>query len=122
MRRTKISTGLTLRSYFVFLVIIAGFIAGGISNVFLNLSLFLAFATTFPEQKVLLFFFFPIKVKWIGLFEGLLLVYYLILGNWYTRAAIIAAIANYLIFCGYDLINLIKRAYREYKYRQNGWH
>ena len=99
--------------------IIAGFIVGGISNIYLNLSLFLAFATMFPEQRVMLFFIIPVKVKWIGIAEGVMLLFLFIVGNWYIRAAILAALANYLLFCGYDLINKIKRAYAEYKWRKN---
>jgi hypothetical protein len=110
----------------IILSIAAGFITGYVTNVFLNLSLFLAFATTFPEQRVLLFFFFPIKVKWLGLAEGALMLYYLLIaiigGSLPTIASILAAIITYLIFFGYNLINLIKRAYSDYKYRKNGWH
>ncbi len=110
----------------IILSIASGFITGYVTNVFLNLSLFLAFATTFPEQRVLLFFFFPIKVKWLGLAEGALMLYYLLIaiiwGDFSTIASILAAIITYLIFFGYNLINLIKRAYSDYKYRKNGWH
>lgn len=103
--------------------IIAGFIVGGISNVYLNLSLFLAFAAMFPNQQVLLFFFIPIKVKWIGIVEGVFIGYILILSiitrQWETVAAIIAALINFIIFFGYDLINRLKRAYENYKWRKN---
>lgn len=115
----------------IILTIAAGFITGAANNTYLNLSLFLAFATTFPEQKVLLFFFFPIKVKWIGLAEAALLLLSLVTAiiylNFSIIATITAAIINYLIFFGNDLINKIKRAYREYKWRKNngggnGWY
>ncbi len=103
--------------------IAAGFIAGGISNTYLNLSLFLAFAAMFPNQQVLLFFFIPVKVKWIGIAEGLLIAYLLvwaiILKDFATIAAIVAALINFIIFFGYDLINRIKRAYRDYKWRKS---
>ena len=112
----------------IILTIIAGFITGAANNTYLNLSLFLAFATTFPEQKVLLFFFFPIKVKWIGIAEAALLLLSLIVAiiflDFITISVILAAIVNYFIFFGNDLINNTKRAYREYKWRKNnynGW-
>ena len=44
---------------------IAGLITGYGTNVYLNLSLFLAFAYLFPEHKVLLFYVIPIKMKYI---------------------------------------------------------
>lgn len=106
----------------IILTIIAGFITGAANNTYLNLSLFLAFATTFPEQKVLLFFFFPIKVKWLGLAEAALLLFSLVTSiiflDLVTIAMIIAAIVNYFIFFGNNLINNTKRAYREYKWRR----
>ncbi|GHV31491.1 hypothetical protein FACS18949_00090 [Clostridia bacterium] len=40
---------------------------------YLNLSLFLAFATLFPEMRILLFFVIPIKVKWLGIAEAVLM-------------------------------------------------
>lgn len=99
--------------------IIAGLIVGYVDNTYLNLSIFLAFAAMFPEERVLLFFIIPVKVKWIGIFEGVLLLLMFILGNWATKAAIIAAIANFLLFFGYDLINRLKFAYKDWKWRRD---
>ncbi|MBR2473957.1 MAG: hypothetical protein IKB51_02885 [Clostridia bacterium] len=110
--------------YYLFGIIgtlIAGFIVGYIDNMYLNLSIFLAFSAMFPETKVLLFFFIPVKVKWIGIAEGALLLLLFILGSWADRAAILAAILNFLLFFGYDLINRIKRAYQDYKWRKNNY-
>ncbi len=112
--------------YYIFGVIgtiIAGFIVGGIDNVYLNLSLFLAFAAMFPEQRVLLFFFIPIKVKWIGIVEGIFIAYMLVVSlifrDFATVAAIISAFINFIIFFGYDLIGKIKRSYENYKWNKN---
>lgn len=99
--------------------VIAGLIAGGMSNSYLNLSLFLAFAMLFPNVRVLLFFFIPIKVKWLGILDGVLLLISFIFSGWISRAAIIAAIVNFLIFFGPNLWYRIKRAYEEHKYRNN---
>ena len=99
--------------------IIAGLIVGGMTNAFLNLTLFLAFATIYPEMRVMLFFIIPIKVKWLGIIEGASLLLLFIFGSWVWRAAILAAIANYLLFFGYDLISKIKRAYEDYKWQKN---
>ncbi len=104
--------------------IIAGFIIGYIDNMYLNLSLFLAFATMFPDVKVLIFFILPIKVKWLGILEGAALLWlffissFLSIFGWAIKAAIIAALLNYALFCGYDLIRNIKRAYEEYQWRK----
>ena len=52
---------------------------------------------------------------------GVLLLLLFIIGGWATRAAIIAATANFLLFFGYDLINRIKRTYRDYQWRKNNY-
>ena len=36
------------------------------STDYINLSIFLAFALTFPEERVLLYFFIPVKMKWMA--------------------------------------------------------
>lgn len=89
--------------------IIAGLIVGYVDNLYLNLSIFLAFAMMFPDQQVMLFFIVPVKVKWIGIAEGALLILMFAIGSWGARAAIIAAILNFLLFFGYDLWHRIKR-------------
>lgn len=106
--------------YYLFGVIgsiIAGFIVGGMTNMYLNLTIFLAFTVMFPDVEVLLFFFIPIKVKWLGIFEGVMLIILFIFSGIVSRAAIIVAMLNFLLFFGRDLINKIRRAYREYKWR-----
>ena len=107
--------------YYLFGIIgtvIAGFIVGQITNVYLNLSLFLAFCTMFPNERVLIFFVIPIKVKWLGIVEAVFIIALFIFGYWAIRASIIAALANYLLFCSYDLINHIKHAIESYKWRK----
>jgi membrane associated rhomboid family serine protease len=110
----------TLYYFFgIIVTIIAGLIVGNISNIYLNLSLFLAFCTMFPNERVLILFVIPIKVKWLGIVEAVALLALFIFGYWAIRAAIIAALANYLLFCSYDLINHIKHAIESYKWRKN---
>ena len=50
------------------------------STYYVNMSIFLAFAATFPNVQVLLFFFIPIKVKVLGIIYGAMLVYQFITG------------------------------------------
>lgn len=93
--------------------IIAAFITGlGTTGYYLNLSMFLAFATLFPEHEFLLFFVLPVKVKWLGLLNGVYILWQLITyiryGAWYMAAAIVASLINYFIFFGDDFIKWIK--------------
>jgi hypothetical protein len=75
-----------------------------IGNGWLNLSLFLAFATVFPDETFLLFFILPVKAKWLGILDAVLLAYSFVTGFLETKLAIGFAFANYaLFFAGYWL-------------------
>ncbi|HEY8042358.1 MAG TPA: rhomboid family intramembrane serine protease [Polyangiaceae bacterium] len=78
--------------------ILAAVLAGPQSNTWLDASLFLAFATTFPDVQILLFFILPIRVKWLGIVAGIGILAAFALGDWDARASIGAAMANYLLF------------------------
>ncbi len=78
--------------------IIAGFITGLATNNYLNLSLFLAFALLNPDFEILLFFFIPIKMKWLALADAVLIAVDFVNSGWAVRAAIIASLINIFIF------------------------
>lgn len=83
---------------------------------FLNESLFLAFATLFPEMQVLLFFFIPVKVKWMGLFIGALMIIQFFTGGLSTKLMILASFLNYILFFGPVLWDKIKYGRRREQY------
>lgn len=88
---------------------LAAYLTGGAQgNEYLNLSLFLAFATLFPEIEFRLYFILPVKVKWLGLLSAGFLVFSFVLGDWTTRGAIIAAVANYFLFFGGHLLQIVR--------------
>ena len=101
--------------------IIAGLMLGYISNTYLNLTIFLAFAVLYPDLKVMIFFIIPVKVKWLGLFEGVMLIMLLVTSNLYVKVAILVAILNFLLFFGQDLIRIVKNTYREFKWRNGNY-
>ena len=76
----------------------AGFIMGGTTNYYLNLSLFLAFAILNAEAKVLLFFCIPIKVKWLAYLDLFLITITFIFSDWVARVAIIFSLVNIALF------------------------
>jgi membrane associated rhomboid family serine protease len=83
----------------VLAVIAAAFVTGYGTSVWLNdESLLLAFATLFPDMEILLFFFLPIRVKWLGLFSLAPMVYFFAVEGPATRASIAASLAGYLLF------------------------
>ncbi len=65
---------------------------------YINMSIFLAFAATFPDVQVLLMFIIPIKVKWMGIIYGALLVYDFFRGGLTIRIAIGSSLLNFVIF------------------------
>lgn len=106
--------------------IIAGFIAGGINNTFLYYSMFFAFAVLYPNFQVRLFFFIPLKIKWLALVDLVFFILMFIMGGWADRAAIIAAMANFILFFYEDFFKFTKnqiyyfkhwKTYHKNKYR-----
>lgn len=74
------------------------------STYYINMSIFLAYAATFPQAQVLLMFIIPIRVKWLGIIYGVILVFDFITGTgssvWdiFYRISIGASLANFVIF------------------------
>jgi len=65
---------------------------------YLNLSLFLAYAATFPDHQFLLFFVIPIKAKWLALFDAMYFLYGFVFGGAATKIAVVMSLLNFLIF------------------------
>lgn len=68
------------------------------STYYVNMSIFLAYAATFPDAQVLFMFIIPIKVKWLGIIYGVFLAIQAFTGTSYERFAIIASLLNFFIF------------------------
>ena len=83
-----------------------------ISALYLNLSLFFAFATLWPEQRVLLFFIIPMKMKWLAWIDAgffiLEMVLAFVAGQFWQGLVPIVAMIAYLVFCGQWLFDLIR--------------
>ena len=90
--------------------------AFGFSTYYINMSIFLAFALTFPEAQVLLFFLIPVKVKWLGVIDAAYLVFEMVTGSGSYRFAIAAALLNVVILWltrgGWNRINPREQARR----------
>lgn len=68
------------------------------STYYINMSLFLAYAATFPDMQVLFFFVIPIKVKILGVIYGVLLVLECIQGGLITWVVIGSSLLNFAVF------------------------
>ena len=90
----------------------AGLLAGasyiGITAYYINLSMFFVFATYYPEHRVLLFFFIPIKIKWLALVDALFFIYEIVVTPFPLNMLPILAALNILLFCLDDIISLFR--------------
>ena len=88
-------------------------IFGGRADVtYLNLSLFLSYATMFPDAQFLLFFIIPVKA-WIFALVDLLMVLYSLLADPFPYNFFsVISLANYFLFFGSDVLNVIPMSWR----------
>ena len=64
----------------------------------LNLSIFLAFALTFPDMQFLIYFVIPIKAKYLAAFYGILVLLNMVVGSLETRISIFLSLFNFILF------------------------
>jgi hypothetical protein len=75
------------------------------SNLFLEGSVFLAFAFLFPDFVLMLFLILPVKVKWLALLAWIGYGLAFLAGGWMTRLMILASVANFLLFFWRDILD-----------------
>ncbi len=82
--------------------ILVGLLAGGTTMHYVNLSMFFAFATLYPDMQFLLFFIIPVKVKWLAWLDGALFVLDMVMmavgGQYLAMLLPVVAILNYFLF------------------------
>lgn len=77
-------------------------------SLWLNLSIYFAFATLYPDYVITLFFILPIRIKWLALVAAAPVVFSFVTGDIGTKAAIGVAFANYFLFFGGHLLALFR--------------
>jgi membrane associated rhomboid family serine protease len=82
----------------------AFFFGSNFSNSMLLMSLFLAFARFYPEEIIYILFILPVRIKWLAWIAGAFLLLGFFTNSNSYRAALIAALGNYLIFFGPEFI------------------
>ena len=65
---------------------------------YLNMSLFLALALTFPDMQFLLFFLIPIKAKWMAVVYLVMILIELVNGGTAERIVIVMSLINFIAF------------------------
>lgn len=79
---------------------------------FIGTSVFLAFAYLNPDFEFLLFFILPVKVKWLALLTWIGLGYGVVTGGLPTRLMIAAALGNFFLFFGRDIVQRMRGGQR----------
>jgi len=92
-----------------------GYPITGISN--FTSTLFLAASALFPEFEIQIYFFIPVKMKYLGWLALGFFVLRLLQGSWMDRFFLITIYSNYLIFFGPTLLYRIKEWKRRRDYR-----
>ena len=94
----------------------------------LFLSLFFAYAWMWPDQQILLFFFIPVKVNWIGRIAGAFWLYQLAVAilrlDLVSALSLVFGLAGFLLFFGGEIFRWCRDtivSYRRRKDWQNKW-
>lgn len=88
-------------------------------TIYLNLSLFLAYAALYPDVQFLLYMIIPVKVKYLAFIDILLLAYRFITGGLSDRVLVVMSLLNFLLFFGGKLLrNRPTATQRQFKAQQ----
>lgn len=89
--------------------------AGWVVGDYVYWSLFLAFARLQPDFEIRLFFVLPVKMRYLAWFVWAGYALPVIFGPWNARMMAIAAVANYLVFFGFEIVGQAKQGRRRMK-------
>ncbi len=116
-------TGVVLNIVFGFASYYAVLAAGGSRDIagalvevsmtseYLNLSMFFAFASIWPDARVMVFFFIPAKMKWLAWIDAAFFAYGILSGMYAFPFNLlpIIAILNFFLFCWGNLTRNFRR-------------
>ncbi len=72
------------------------------STYYISLSIFLAYAMSYPDMRILLWFVIPIKMRWMAYVYGAIILYQIIsyvrMGAWFMAVPIVASLLNFVLF------------------------
>ena len=106
-------TGIILTVLYGFIMYFVFRINFNLTVEYIYLSMFFSFAVLFPNMQVLLFYFIPIKIKYLAYLDAALFIYSIFTTSFPANLLPVVAVLNFLIFCGGDLFpNLFNRPSR----------
>jgi len=101
----------------ILLTVIYGFVLFFVTGIsypvnaeYIYLSMFFSFAAMFPDMRVLLFFFIPIKMKWLAIVDAVLFAVGVVQTPFPLNLLPVVAVLNFLLFCGDALFGYFRRS------------
>ena len=86
-------------AFILYFVLGGNVLFGGLfSTYYISMSIFLAYAATYPNNQVLFMMIIPLKIKWLGVAYALMILAEMIQSGWAVRVAIICSLMNFIIF------------------------
>ena len=73
-------------------------LGGYFTTEYINLSIFLAFAVSYPDMQVMLYFLIPVKMKWMAIVYTAIVAYDFLISGLVGRVAIVASLLNFIVF------------------------
>ena len=84
----------------------------------LSLSLLLAFAMLYPEVQVLLFFVFPVKVKYFGLFAAAMWLFSFLTAGWLYKMSDPLSMLGFALFFGPQALRSVRAWIRREQWKR----
>lgn len=106
-------SGVVLTVIYATIVWLITDISYGVSVHYLNLSMFFAFATLYPDMQVLFMFIIPIKIKWLAVLDAALFAMGIIGGSFPMNLLPVVALLNYVVFFGEGFLRHFGKEKRE---------
>ncbi|MDL2274170.1 hypothetical protein LJC34_06490 [Oscillospiraceae bacterium OttesenSCG-928-G22] len=78
------------------------------SATFINLSMFFAFATLYPDFRVLVFFIIPVKIKYLAYLDAAFFLWEILFGRFPENLIPIVALLNYILYFGKDFVHFVR--------------
>ena len=73
------------------------------TNLYIETSVFLAFAWLYPDFQLLILFILPVRIKWLALATWVLMGYSVFVGHLNVQLSVAAGVLNFFLFFGRDL-------------------
>ncbi|MCI8652559.1 MAG: hypothetical protein HFF11_02525 [Angelakisella sp.] len=99
--------------------VIGGFLLGFTTPTYLHLSLFLAYASLFPDEEILFMMFIPVKVRYIGYLDWAIFAMAILFQPLVGKLAAVLALINFFIFFWPYIYGTVRNHFRYRKVRNN---